>query len=135
MKSVKIQSLFWSVFCHIRTEYGDLLCKSPDSVRIRENRDCLLYFSTLKVQRQPPEVFYKKDILKNFAKFTGNTCAWVSFLIKLQASACNLIRKETLAHEFSVNFAKVLTPIFFQKILHESGRKTNKIWVDSCQWS
>ena len=39
MKSVQIQSFFWSVFSHIRTEYGDLLRKSPYSVRIRDNAD------------------------------------------------------------------------------------------------
>ena len=36
-------------------------------------------------QTQPPEVFHKKAVLKNFTKFTGNTCTRVSFLIKLQA--------------------------------------------------
>ena len=36
--------------------------------------------------RQPPEVFYKKGTLKNFAKFTGKHCARVCFLRKLQAS-------------------------------------------------
>ena len=30
---------FWSVFSCIRTEYGDLLRKSPYSVRIQENTD------------------------------------------------------------------------------------------------
>ena len=35
--SVEIRSYFWSVFFSIRTEYGDLLCKS--SVRIQENMD------------------------------------------------------------------------------------------------
>ena len=39
MKSVQIQSFFWSVFFCIRTEYGDLLCKSPYSVWIREKTD------------------------------------------------------------------------------------------------
>ena len=37
------------------------------------------------LQKQPPEVFCKKGFLTNFAKFTGNTCAKVSFLIKLHA--------------------------------------------------
>ena len=32
-----------------------------------------------------PEVFYKKGVLRNFAKITENTCARVSFLIELQA--------------------------------------------------
>ena len=35
-----------------------------------------------------------------------NSCARVSFLIKLQAEACNFIKKETLAQVFPVNFAK-----------------------------
>ena len=30
-----------------------------------------------------------------------NTCARISFLIKLQAKACNFIKKETLAQVFS----------------------------------
>ena len=39
MKSVQRRSYFWSVFSCIRTEYGDLLRKSPYSVRIQENTD------------------------------------------------------------------------------------------------
>ena len=41
-----------------------------------------------------------------------NTCARVSFLIKLQAEACNFIKKETLARCFPVNFAKFLRTPF-----------------------
>ena len=37
MKSVHIRRFFWSVFSCIRTQYRDLLCKSPYSVRIQEN--------------------------------------------------------------------------------------------------
>ena len=33
-----------------------------------------------------------------------NSCARVSFLIKLQAEACNVIKKETLAQMFSCEF-------------------------------
>ena len=32
VKSVQIRSFFWSIFSCIRTEYGDLLRKSPYSV-------------------------------------------------------------------------------------------------------
>ena len=39
VKSVQIRSFFWSVFFCIRTEYEDLLRKSPYSVRIQENTD------------------------------------------------------------------------------------------------
>ena len=39
VKSFQIRSFFWSIFCFIWTEYGDLLSKSPYSVRIQENMD------------------------------------------------------------------------------------------------
>ena len=58
-------------------------------------------------QKQPTEVFYKKSVLKNFTKFTGNTCARVSFLIKLQVESCNFIRKESLAQVFSCEFCVI----------------------------
>ena len=37
-----------------------------------------------KLQKQPPEVFYKNTVLKNFAIFTAKHLCWSSFLIKLQ---------------------------------------------------
>ena len=37
----------------------------------------------------------------------GSTCARASFLIKLQASACYFIKKETPAQVFSRNFCKI----------------------------
>ena len=39
VKSVQIRSFFWSVFSHIRTEYGEIRSISPYSVGIRENTD------------------------------------------------------------------------------------------------
>ena len=39
MKSVQIQSFFWSVFSRIRTEYREILRIPPYSVRMRENTD------------------------------------------------------------------------------------------------
>ena len=37
-------------------------------------------------QKQPPKVFYKKAVLKNFAIFTGKHLCWSLFLINLQDS-------------------------------------------------
>ena len=74
------------------------------------------------------EVFCEKGVLRNFAKFTGNTCARVSFLIKLQAApatllkkglwhrcfpVCNFIKKETLAQVFSCEFCEISKNTFF----------------------
>ena len=36
-------------------------------------------------QKEPPEVFSKKGVLKNLANFTGKHLCWSHFLIKLQA--------------------------------------------------
>ena len=38
-KSVQMRSYFWSIFSCIQIEYGDLLRKSPYSIRIQENTD------------------------------------------------------------------------------------------------
>ena len=38
MKSEQMRSFFWYVFFRIWTGYGDLLSRSPYSVRIREKR-------------------------------------------------------------------------------------------------
>ena len=37
----------------------------------------------------------------------GNTCAGVSFLIKLQAEGCSFTKKETLAQVFSCEFCEI----------------------------
>ena len=44
-----------------------------------------------------------------------NTCARVSFLIKLQASGLNFIKKETLAQVFSCEFCEISKNTFFHR--------------------
>ena len=39
VKSIQIQSFFWSVFSRIRPECGEIFCISPYSVRMRKNTD------------------------------------------------------------------------------------------------
>ena len=50
-----------------------------------------------KGQKQPPEVFCKKrcSFLEISQNPQENTCARVSFVIKLQGRACNFVKKET----------------------------------------
>ena len=59
-------------------------------------------------QKQPPEVFCEKGVLRNFTKFTGKHLHRLSFLIRLQASAC----KETLAQVFSSQFPEIFDNTF-----------------------
>ena len=49
---------------------------------------------------QPPEMFYKKGVLKNFANSQESNSVRVYFLIKLQAWSGNFIKKETLTQVF-----------------------------------
>ena len=65
------------------------------------------------LQKQPPEVFYKKDVLKKFANFTGKHLSWSLFLIKLQAfSPAASLKRDSKHRYFLVKFAKLLrTPI------------------------
>ena len=58
-------------------------------------------------QKQPPEVFYKKGVLRNFPKFTGNhLCQRHSFLI-------NFIKKESLPQVLSCEFSEISKNTFF----------------------
>ena len=42
-------------------------------------------YAIFPLQKQPPEVFYKEAVLKNFAIFTAKHLCWSLFLIKLHA--------------------------------------------------
>ena len=61
------------------------------------------------------EVFCKKVFLETPQNSQENTCARASFLIKLQAQACNLIKKEALAQVFSYEFCEISKNTFFQR--------------------
>ena len=61
-----------------------------------------------------PSLFILKLILEISRNSQQNTFDKVSFLMKLQAEACNFIKKGTLAQVFSCNFAKFLKHLFLQ---------------------
>ena len=63
-------------------------------------RFCFLYTSSR------PEVFCKKGVLRNFAKFTGKHFCQGLFFNKV-AGSCNFFKKETLALVFSCEFCKI----------------------------
>ena len=56
----------------------------------------------------------KKDVLKNFAEFTGN---YPQKSLSLQASVCNFIKKETLAQIFSYEFCEISKNTYFTEHL------------------
>ena len=75
---------------------------------------------------QPPEVFCKKKVfLKILQKLQENTCARVSLLIKLQPSAYNFIKSETLAQVLSFELCKISWSTFFMEHLRAT---TSMVW-------
>ena len=66
------------------------------------------------IQRQPPEVFYKKGYLKISQNSQESTCARVSFFIKV--AGFNL-KKEILAQVFSSEFFEISKDTFFTEHL------------------
>ena len=77
----------------------------------------LLYLFSM--SKRIEEVTRRCSIKKVFLEISQNSqennCAKVSFLINLQASACNFIKKETLAEVFSCEFCEISKSTFFYK--------------------
>ena len=60
------------------------------------------------------EYSVKKSFLEISQNVQKNTCARVSFLMKLQTSPCRFIKKETLAQVFSCEFCEISKNTFLQ---------------------
>ena len=69
----------------------------------------LVFFNRYRSSR--PEVFCKKGVLRNFAKFTGKHLRQSLFFNQV-ASACNFIKKRLWRRCFPVNFAQFLRTPF-----------------------
>ena len=61
----------------------------------------------------------RKGVLRNFSKFTGKYLCQSLSLSKLQTSACNFIKKETVAQMVFCEFCEISKKTFLQ---HVSGR-------------
>ena len=66
-----------------------------------------------KTQMQQPLLFYKKYVLKSFAKFTGKHVCLRLFLNKVARQACNFIKKRP-QHMFSCEFGEIFKNTFFE---------------------
>ena len=73
--------------------------------------EILLISETWLVLILPPEVFYKKGVIRNFVILAGKHLCQSLFL------SCNFISKETLAHEFSLEFCKIFKNTCFTESL------------------
>ena len=76
--------------------------------------------------KQPPEMFCKKGVLKNFAKFTGKHQSQNLFFNKVTGVMPKALLKKRLWHRcFPVNFSKFLRAPFLH---NTSGR----LLLDKC---
>ena len=69
----------------------------------------------ISLQKQPPEVFFKKLFLMILQKFQENSCGGVCVMIKLQTEDLQLYYKRDYSC-FPINFVKFLTTPFLQNI-------------------
>ena len=78
-----------------------------------------MFPSTLvpKVQKQPPEVFCKKAVLRNFTIFTGKNLCWSLFLTELPG---NLFKK-TPTQLFSSEYFGSRKNKYFEKHLRTAA--------------
>ena len=60
-----------------------------------------------------PEVFCKKGVLRNYAKFKGKHLWQSLFFNKVAGEVCDYIKKETLAQVFSCEYFQIFKNAFF----------------------
>ena len=77
-----------------------------------DKRDIFFLF-----RRSRPEVFYKKNVLRNFAKFTGKHLRQSLYFNKVAGRLPTLFKKWLWHRCFPVHFAKFLaTPFFIEQL-------------------
>ena len=78
------------------------------------------FLCSVKCQKQPPEVFYKKRCSEKFRKIHRKT-----------PKACNFIKKETLAQVISCEFYKNSKKTFFTEHVWTTASKvcSNNFWL------
>ena len=99
---------------------NDTLYLSPKPTSTWTEISSNLIVTTCCFRKQPPEVFYKKGVLENFAKFTAKHLCQSLFLNKIAGLRSAILLKKRLWHRcFPANFAKFSRTPFLQ---NTSGR-------------
>ena len=146
MKAVLITR--WCFFDILSTRSGKEWLRNNDSlidnlhVQFLSNMDCRSSHRRSFIEKQVLIIFVKltgksfcrshfsnrvarSNLLYVFLKISqnlqDNTCVRASFLVKLQASACNFTKKETLAQVLSCKFCEFFKNTFFTENLLENA--------------
>ena len=75
-----LKTYFFKMFPLLLIVFIDTIISVISPIQIVCDFMCVQY-----VQKQPPEVFFKKGVLKNFVTFTVKHLYWNLFLIRLKA--------------------------------------------------
>ena len=78
---------------------------------------------------QPPEVFYKKSVLKYSAKFTRKHLYQSLIFNEVAGLVCNCIKKRLWHRCFSVNFVKVFKNTCFTEHPRETASFATKLFI------
>ena len=87
-----------------------------------------------------PTMFCKKEVLRNFTKFTGKYQCQGLFLNNvtgLRPEACNYIKKETRAKVFSCEFCKISMNTFLYRtplVAASVNGYSKRYFIIYCQW-
>ena len=79
-RKIYFKKLFFQNVLAFSDLFIDTIISVISSTQIACDVMCVQY-----VQKQPPEVFFKKGVLKNFANLTEKHLCWSLLLIKMEA--------------------------------------------------
>ena len=79
---------------------------------VTRSKNSIILEKTL-VRSSPPEVIWRKSVLRNVAKFTGKHLRQGLFFNKVAGRPATLLKKRLCRRCFPVNFAKILSAPFF----------------------
>ena len=113
----------------ILSEHGDIILSPWSNIYGRKQKLC----KSRTDRSSRLEVFCKKGVLRNLAKFTGKHLCQSLFFNKVEA--CNFIKKRLWHRCFPMNFVKFLKRPFFIEhlwllLLNRAANKSNFI---SCE--
>ena len=91
---------------------------------------CFYNIWSFHCQKQLPEVFCKKDVVKNLTIFMGKTCVGVS-LIKLQGwRPATLLKKYSNTQVFSCEIWKTFKKTYFEEHLQTTASAAQVLFTD-----
>ena len=86
---------------------------------------------TITLQKQPPEVFYKKSALRNFTKFTGKHLCLSLFFNKVGGLGPATISKKRLVQVLTFEFWEISKNIFSTEHLWETASDIKFIYIEN----